>query len=95
MKSIKKKDKKNKATNKIYICTIYSKPPIIDTLSSLLGARVPHSLSSCVSEELLGSVGSSSSMVTSNEERFPRLVVVGGGMQLADSDRLSPPSSRV
>lgn len=35
-----------------------------------------HPLSSCVSEELLGSVGRSSSLVMSNVERFPRL---GGG----------------
>lgn len=33
-----------------------------------------HPLSSCVSEELLGSVGRSSSLVMSNVERFPRLV---------------------
>lgn len=37
-----------------------------------------HALSSCVSEELLGSVGRSSSLVISNAERFPRLVVGGG-----------------
>lgn len=52
------------------------------------------SLSSCVSDELLGSVGSSSSLVMSNEERFPRLVAGGGIMWLTDSDRLSPASSR-
>lgn len=37
-----------------------------------------HVLSSCVSEELLGSVGRSSSLVISNAERFPKLVVAGG-----------------
>lgn len=37
-----------------------------------------HALSSCVSEELLGSVGRSSSLVISNAERFPRLVAGGG-----------------
>lgn len=32
-----------------------------------------HLLSSCVSEELLGSVGSSSSLAMSSEDRLPRL----------------------
>lgn len=53
-----------------------------------------HVLSSCVSDELLGSVGRSSSLVPSNAERFPRLVGGGGTVWLADSDKLSPPSSR-
>lgn len=42
--------------------------------------RPQHSPSSCVSEELLGSVGSSSSLVMSSEDRFPRLAVGGAGM---------------
>lgn len=59
------------------------------------GARVGlHALSSCVSEELLGSVGRSSSLVISNAESFPRLLVGGGIVWLTDSDKLSPPSSR-
>lgn len=46
-----------------------------------------HPLSSCVSEELLRSVGRSSSLVMSNVERFPRLGGGDGIVWLADSDR--------